>query len=484
MKNYVVANDMMKKEVLNLQKAQDKEIELETDLPLEKLAKFVSKKCKGKILKELGDGRYLVEIEDPEVAEKLLENDVMDYRKHKIVARSWCPDKSSSSSDSEGMLYKTLLLDRLLDVDHETLCFWVKSLTGCWPRSIQLSADGEKAVVRVPTIGKLDLQSPNQMASHADYHLHKEQNSASPLDGCPVYIVTYSSPEDVKRVIQSVPHKQGPWTFDVAEYYVDVGVCKPNSLVLCPPYQFDQTEIAERVYHKTSWLNEHHDRHRVRVSGLTEELDPEKLRFYLSALSNNSVTQMSFNEDYTKAVADFHRPMSDADFGQLIHSYQKIPMPECPVLKIQQEPKPHLLVATSDSSQKKFKNMTVSAKRFEGTQNIWRINTDPEGLRYLIDERQNIQCCKDIRAYSEFLGLHTNFDTQRVRLSSLVPCPLTLRFLQDSTFSGYKMVREFLQKQSLLITSDDAICPQFSDDKANRAIHKNWRGLRRSLRSF
>jgi len=42
------------------------EIELETDLPLEKLAKFVSKKCKGKILKELGDGRYLVEIEDPE----------------------------------------------------------------------------------------------------------------------------------------------------------------------------------------------------------------------------------------------------------------------------------------------------------------------------------------------------------------------------------------------------------------------------------
>jgi len=89
--------------------------------------------------------------------------------------------------------------------------------------------------------------------------------------------------------------------------------------------------VAERVYHKFDqpkgiyldnkkldielelpWLNEHHDRHRVRVSGLTEELDPEKLRFYLSALSNNSVTQMSFNEDYTKAVADFHRPMSDA----------------------------------------------------------------------------------------------------------------------------------------------------------------------------
>jgi len=41
-------------------------IELETDLPLEKLAKFVSNKYKGKILKELGDGRYLVEVEDPE----------------------------------------------------------------------------------------------------------------------------------------------------------------------------------------------------------------------------------------------------------------------------------------------------------------------------------------------------------------------------------------------------------------------------------
>ncbi|KAF6030610.1 hypothetical protein EB796_011092 [Bugula neritina] len=71
----------------------------------------------------------------------------------------------------------------------------------------------------------------------------------------------------------------------------------------------------------------HHDRHRVRVSGLTEELDPEKLRFYLSALSNNSVTQMSFNKEQTRAIAEFEEPLSD---NSLLTRCKRIPIQRLP----------------------------------------------------------------------------------------------------------------------------------------------------------
>jgi len=59
------------------------------------------------------------------------------------------------------------------------------------------------------------------------------------------------------------------------------------------------------------WLTDNHDDHRVRVSGFTEELDPEKLRFYLSALSNNSVRQMSFNKEQTRAIAEFKESLGE-----------------------------------------------------------------------------------------------------------------------------------------------------------------------------
>jgi len=42
------------------------ELEFETDLPSSRLKKFVSRDYKGRILKEHGDGRYLVEVEDSE----------------------------------------------------------------------------------------------------------------------------------------------------------------------------------------------------------------------------------------------------------------------------------------------------------------------------------------------------------------------------------------------------------------------------------
>ena len=45
-----------------------------------------------------------------------------------------------------------LLVYNLLDVDEETLYFWVKAITGLWPVSIHLSETAEKAVVKVPLI--------------------------------------------------------------------------------------------------------------------------------------------------------------------------------------------------------------------------------------------------------------------------------------------------------------------------------------------
>jgi len=68
-------------------------------------------------------------------------------------AKAGKPGKAAVASFAAAQ--QTFLVDHLLDVDHETLYLWVKSLTGCWPESIQLSADEERAVVRVSTIVKL-----------------------------------------------------------------------------------------------------------------------------------------------------------------------------------------------------------------------------------------------------------------------------------------------------------------------------------------
>ena len=56
------------------------------------------------------------------------------------------------------------------------------------------------------------------------------------------------------------------------------------------------------------WLTAEHDDHKVRVSGLTNDLDPEKLKFYLSALADNVVTEIYFDQTHSRAVATFlHR---------------------------------------------------------------------------------------------------------------------------------------------------------------------------------
>ena len=53
------------------------------------------------------------------------------------------------------------------------------------------------------------------------------------------------------------------------------------------------------------WLTEQHDDRKVRISGLNGELDPEKLKFYLSGISDNLVTEMFFNQNQSRAVAIF-----------------------------------------------------------------------------------------------------------------------------------------------------------------------------------
>ena len=56
-------------------------------------------------------------------------------------------------------------------------------------------------------------------------------------------------------------------------------------------------------------LTESHDNRRVKICELTSDLDSEKLRFYLSALSDNVVAEIYFNENHTKAVATFVDPI-------------------------------------------------------------------------------------------------------------------------------------------------------------------------------
>ena len=58
-------------------------------------------------------------------------------------------------------------------------------------------------------------------------------------------------------------------------------------------------------------LLDYHDNHSVRLSGLTPDLDPEKLKFYISALSDNTVSEILFDGYRCKAVAQFANPIGE-----------------------------------------------------------------------------------------------------------------------------------------------------------------------------
>ena len=63
------------------------------------------------------------------------------------------------------------------------------------------------------------------------------------------------------------------------------------------------------------WLTKQHDDGKVRISGLNEEVDPEMLKFYVSAISDNLVTELFFNQNQSRAVAIFKNPIGR--FGEV-----------------------------------------------------------------------------------------------------------------------------------------------------------------------
>ena len=66
----------------------------------------------------------------------------------KTVARAENVPRRGNSTEGED----TLQIYKLLDVDEDTLFFWVKAMTGVWPLSVHLSEDEERAVVKIPRL--------------------------------------------------------------------------------------------------------------------------------------------------------------------------------------------------------------------------------------------------------------------------------------------------------------------------------------------
>lgn len=85
--------------------------------------------------------------------------------------------------------------------------------------------------------------------------------------------------------------------------------------------------VAERVYksYKTNglyWketsisleldlpgLADYHDQQMIQISQLSEDHDPEILKYYLLALVNNELADVFYNESRTRAIALFKQPL-------------------------------------------------------------------------------------------------------------------------------------------------------------------------------
>mgnify|MGYP001803434926 FL=1 len=55
----------------------------------------------------------------------------------------------------------------------------------------------------------------------------------------------------------------------------------------------------------TPQLSDFHDKMAVRISGISPEMDPDKLKLYLAAISNRRVTDLTYNKSKTRAIARF-----------------------------------------------------------------------------------------------------------------------------------------------------------------------------------
>lgn len=65
-------------------------------------------------------------------------------------------------------------------------------------------------------------------------------------------------------------------------------------------------------------LMDYQDPKSVRLSSLAAQLDPEKLRFYLSALADNVVTHLAFDRNETKAVASFAQNIGESFYTPIL----------------------------------------------------------------------------------------------------------------------------------------------------------------------
>ena len=63
--------------------------------------------------------------------------------------------------------------------------------------------------------------------------------------------------------------------------------------------------IALDIELESPALLDHHHHQSLRISGLNPDLDPEKLKFYIAAVSGRTVTDILFDDSHAKAIAQF-----------------------------------------------------------------------------------------------------------------------------------------------------------------------------------
>ena len=61
-----------------------------------------------------------------------------------------CYDSEYQSGRRNPRLLKTLILSNFVDIDEETICFWIKTAFNVWPYSVQICADEQEAIVKIP----------------------------------------------------------------------------------------------------------------------------------------------------------------------------------------------------------------------------------------------------------------------------------------------------------------------------------------------
>ncbi|XP_067934852.1 protein mono-ADP-ribosyltransferase PARP14-like isoform X2 [Watersipora subatra] len=533
--------------------------------------------------------------------------------------------------DLDQLTSTNLFVSNLVDVDHQTIYFWVKSLLGVWPLSVQLSIDEEKAMVRIPGRCSIERSMLQEMADNPHFHLRGERLSIGKLppvtnvqvkasdlekgsntideftlesffsstkymcvktnldvanvklltssDGQCVYIITYHTTEAALSVLKRNSYKLRKWKFDVAAYYPELGMCSPQGIQNYPPERnqrrehsddqkkavllindvddqeiemevlelfmshrrrseggpieswkllpgkasgtssvrviYEEEGIAERVYefykqnglqHKSialdlelelPWFTKQHDERKLRVSGLDSELDPETLKFYLSALTSTVVTEMFFNNSQTRAVALFKNKI---DYGAMIDQHHSIPLEDFPKLKVQQEFRTKDLIATGSKLtredlelplenllKKHFKrDIEVHADEYSDSPDFWRITTEPEALEFVLTQKKLIRRCETLAPFSEFLGLHVTSGVHKKRedIANFVTDPMLLHFVLKVP-EGQKKLSEFLHAKGMVMSDDGVITVSPATSKTNdRTVLKNWRKLKPTLEKF